>query len=130
MAYQYIPREDFVLDEQEDVWYGCNPEQAYPGDPATTMGFYTYPSVVVEGANTFLAEQNSAYTAYNASGFTEDDFVRALNHGTPVLVWNTTDGEEPYQNEDFYWIVAETGKTYIPYMNLHVAGLVGYDQYN
>ena len=65
VAYDYIPRSDFTY-----TWfstYGPDPASAYAGDPAL-FGFYCLAPAVAEGANRYLAEQDSTLRAVDISG--------------------------------------------------------------
>lgn len=80
VAYDYIPRSDFTY-----TWfstYGPDPASAYAGDPAL-FGFYCLAPAVAEGANRYLAEQDSTLRAVDISG--ADGYVlrRSIAQGRP-----------------------------------------------
>ena len=92
VAYDYIPRSDFTY-----TWfstYGPDPASAYAGDPAL-FGFYCLAPAVAEGANRYLAEQDSTLRAVDISS--ADGYVlrRSIAQGRPVVVWATI-GFEPW----------------------------------
>ena len=99
VAYDYIPRSDFTY-----TWfstYGPDPASAYAGDPAL-FGFYCLAPAVAEGANRYLAEQDSTLRAVDISG--ADGYVlrRSIAQGRPVVVWATI-GFEPVVYSDYSW---------------------------
>ncbi|MDL2294010.1 C39 family peptidase [Ruminococcaceae bacterium OttesenSCG-928-D13] len=125
IAYDYIPRQDF-----EYSYYsltGGNPETVYAGDPATDMGFYCFPPVVAEGANLYLEAQGSDLRARDISGADESQLVEQLLAGRPVVLWKTLYSQPAETREDLAWIRSDTGELYIPYVNLHVVVLHGFD---
>lgn len=122
IAYGYIPRVDFVEDESGRT--GPDPETAYPGDPATSRGFYCFARPVCEGANAFLEEQGSELRAYDITGVTQAGLQNYLDQGDPVIVWVTLDFSAPYKG-DFTWTNPATGLVIEPYMNLHCVVLTG-----
>ncbi|WP_367925927.1 C39 family peptidase [uncultured Ruthenibacterium sp.] len=116
LAYGYIPRADFW--EQDGVRYGINPENAYPGDPATGRGFYCFAEPLVEGANQYLSEQGSSYYAYDITGVTEAGLRQYLSEEIPVIVWITIDGEQPREGS-FEWVDERSGETIRALANVH-----------
>ena len=122
LAYGYIPRVDF--DENGDERFGVNPETAYPGDPATSRGFYCFAQPVCEGANKLLTERGSSLRAVDVTGVTETGLRQYLEQGDAVLVWTTLDFSPPVRG-DFTWIDSATGETIVPYYNLHCIVLTG-----
>lgn len=122
IAYDYIPRVDFT--EDGSVRTGPNPETAYPGDPATSRGFYCFAGPVCEGANAYLEAQGSALRAYDVTGVTQEGLREYLNRDIPVIVWVTLDFSAPYKG-DFVWTDTATGEVIEPYMNLHCIVLTG-----
>lgn len=123
IAYTYIPRSDFTF-----TWfatYGPDPEYAYAGDPAL-FGFYCLAPAVVQGANTYLAEQESTLCARNMSGADTYVLQRLLAQGQPVVFWATIDFA-PVEYSDYTWKLYSNGSDYHPYRNLHCLVLCGYD---
>lgn len=123
VAYDYIPRSDFTY-----TWfstYGPDPASAYAGDPAL-FGFYCLAPAVAEGANRYLAEQDSTLRAVDISG--ADGYVlrRSIAQGRPVVVWATI-GFEPLVYSDYSWRLYSDSSVYHPYKNLHCLVVCGYD---
>ena len=123
VAYDYIPRSDFTY-----TWfstYGPDPASAYAGDPAL-FGFYCLAPAVAEGADRYLAEQDSTLRAVNISG--ADGYVlrRSIAQGRPVVVWATI-GFEPLVYSDYSWRLYSDSSVYHPYKNLHCLVVCGYD---
>ena len=110
VAYDYIPRSDFTY-----TWfstYGPDPASAYAGDPAL-FGFYCLAPAVAEGANRYLAEQDSTLRAVDISG--ADGYVlrRSIAQGRPVVVWATI-GFEPLVYSDYSWRLYSEAPSTIP----------------
>ena len=126
LAYAYIPRQDFYEDEQGNR-VGPDPEYAYPGDPATSIGFYCFAGAVCEGANAYLEAAGSSLRAYDVTGITQAGLEQYLADGTPVIVWVTTDWQEPRLGE-YTWYVEGTDEVYTPYVNLHCLVLTAMGQ--
>ena len=123
VAYDYIPRSNFTY-----TWfstYGPDPASAYAGDPAL-FGFYCLAPAVAEGANRYLAEQDSTLRAVDISG--ADGYVlrRSIAQGRPVVVWATI-GFEPVVYSDYSWRLYSDSSVYHPYKNLHCLVVCGYD---
>ncbi len=128
LAYNYIPREDFRW--ENDRYTGGDPELVYPGDPATTEGYYCFPGAVVTGANRYLRQQASVLRARNITGADEKALLEHLVQGWPVMLWVTTDGQPPTAAWNAAWTLSGTDEHYVPYINLHVLVLQGYDAEN
>ena len=104
------PRSDFTY-----TWfstYGPDPASAYAGDPAL-FGFYCLAPAVAEGANRYLAEQDSTLRAVDISG--ADGYVlrRSIAQGRPVVVWATI-GFEPLVYSDYPGGCIQTAPSTIP----------------
>lgn len=125
LAYNYIPREDFS--NVNGVRYGPHPSVAYPGDPATSKGFYCYPGPVIAGANQFLTEQSSELQAFDISGASEDQLAQTVRDGYPVMVWVTMDYGTTLSFIDYTWQLPD-GQSYTPLNNLHCVVLSGVDE--
>lgn len=124
LAYGYIPRGD--IEETTDGRTGPDPELAYAGDPAAGLGFYCFAQPVAQGANAYLAAQGSALRAVDITGVTGQGLLQYLRGGDPVIVWITKDLSAP-RTGGCTWLLADTGETYAPYVNLHCVVLAGWD---
>jgi hypothetical protein len=144
IAYDYVPREDFVYTDRYTLT-GPDPERVYAGNPGETeeLGFYCFPSALISGANEFLGEQQSQpqreaefaeyktndYAAVDLTGTPTRELEEYLAAGVPLIVWTTTDGEAPRYMLELSWRMPN-GKLHIPYGNLHVMLLTGYNETN
>lgn len=128
LAYDYIPRQDFTAGPRGSI--GGDPEQVYPGDPGTARGYYCFPPVVAAGAGAYLEANGGSHRAYDVSGADESQLLEYLAAGWPVMVWQTTDQQPPTPREDLAWQLSGSGEDYIPYGNLHVTVLFGYNEDN
>ena len=81
---------------------------------------------MAEGANRYLAEQDSTLRAVDISG--ADGYVlrRSIAQGRPVVVWATI-GFEPLVYSDYSWRLYSDSSVYHPYKNLHCLVVCGYD---
>lgn len=123
IAYDYIPREEFVYTSSSVQ--APHPQDAYAGDPAG-FGYYCFAPPVVEGANTYLQQQNSSLSALDISGGTQADFEGYLAKGLPVIIWATLTYTQP-THSTFTWVLP-SGEAYHPFSNLHCEVIRGYDE--
>ena len=79
-----------------------------------------------QGANAYLAAQGSALRAADITGVTGQGLLQYLRGGDPVIVWITKDLSAP-RTGGCTWLLADTGETYVPYVNLHCVVLAGWD---
>ena len=77
-------------------------------------------------ANAYLAAQGSALRAADITGVTGQGLLQYLRGGDPVIVWITKDLSAP-RTGGCTWLLADTGETYVPYVNLHCVVLAGWD---
>ena len=122
LAYGYIPRGD--IEETTDGRTGPDPELAYAGDPAAGLGFYCFAQPVAQGANAYLAAQGSALRAADITGVTGQGLLQYLRGGDPVIVWITKDLSAP-RTGGCTWLLADTGETCTPYVNLRLRRACG-----
>lgn len=123
LAYAFIPRKDLI--ETADGRTGPDPEDAYAGDPSTSLGFYCFAAPLAQGANRYLQEQESSHYAVDVTGVTADGLKQYLSAGDPVVVWITRDLSAP-RTGSFTWTLKDTGEKYTPYVNLHCVVLTGW----
>jgi uncharacterized protein YvpB len=84
--------------DREDVFHGPDPALEFIGNPFG-WGYGTYPETVAKSMNTYLKNVGTLSKAYTAEGLIEEDFVRLVNGGVPVIVWATLD-MEPFDYRD------------------------------
>lgn len=126
IAYEYLENEAFTW--ENGYLYAPNPELAYAGDPASSLGFYCFEKPVANAANLFLADNQSTRRAAALYGASEEDLLNALDKGFPVIVWKSIDNNPPYTSSNFSWYLRGSETVYIPYTNLHVLVLRGYTE--
>jgi uncharacterized protein YvpB len=127
IAYNYIPLQEFTV--AEGAYLGGNPEYVYAGNPGGN-GYYCYARPVAMAANQYLYNLGAPYRALDCSGLSEDGLVALLAAGIPVIVWKTIDHAAPRRREALAWKLPATGEVYVPFVNLHVVVLTGYDTEN
>ena len=112
---------------EDGIRYGCDPYEAFPGDPRSSKGYGCF-SPVIERA-CIRAVGTQPYTVERLSGLTLDDLcIRYIKNGIPVIVWATIDMTAPSPGST--WIVRETGRTIQWMTPMHCLLLVGYDDEN
>lgn len=70
----------------------------YIGNPYYGGG--GFPAGIVRAANSYLGKVQSSLVAYDLTGSSFDTLVDIVSMGYPVLVWTTTDFEDPYFTGD------------------------------
>ncbi|MFV0411727.1 MAG: C39 family peptidase [Oscillospiraceae bacterium] len=126
IAYEYLENDPFTW--EDGYLYAPNPEIAYAGNPASSLGFYCFEKPVANAANLFLADTQSTRRATSLYGASEEDLLNTLDKGFPVIVWKSIDNKPPYTSSNFSWYLRGTETVYIPYTNLHVLVLRGYTE--
>lgn len=122
---QYLTLGDAPTLAADGVRYGCDPDQAFPGDPRTTTGWGCFAPAIVRAASKALPCDDYLVEAlYDESLSTLCSAY--LDQGIPVIVWATIDMKAPYGG--LSWIVPETGKTIQWVRPMHCLLLVGYDE--
>ena len=124
LAYDFIPREDFI--ESMTERFGPDPEDAYAGDPAGT-GFYCFARPLAQGADAYLESIGAPERAADLTGCTPFVLRRALAEGRPVAVWTTLRLEPLSYSATYWWQFSGSDMLYIPQTNLHCVVLYGYD---
>ena len=115
--------------------YGPDLYSAFAGTAYGGWGVYA-PSMA-KSMNNYLKDQNSKLKAYNMENVPLEDLVdEYVSKGVPVMVWATTDMDEPYVFTT--WIVnyvdenarTKLGDTFSWYMHEHCLVLIGYNNDN
>lgn len=128
LADNYLPKGDFWSGEWGEL-YAPDPEEAYPGHPGIYMlGYYCYPGVIVDAANSYITAHSLPLEAYDFSGSTSRRLRTLVDEGVPVIVWCTTDLEPLRTTVEFHWYYEQGGTPYYPYVNMHAMVLTGYDE--
>ena len=120
----YLPLGDAPYTDETGRWLGCDPWEAFPGDPRTPDGWGCY-STVIEGAmNRCLA--GSGRRAKRLSGVPLDELcAEYIDRDQPVLIWATIDMEPPVTG--ITWTVPETRREITWIYPMHCLVLIGYD---
>lgn len=112
--------------------YGPDLYSAFAGSAYAGWGVYA-PSMA-KSMNQYLKDQKSSLHAYNAENIPLETLCRDyVSHGVPVMVWATTNMEEPYVFDT--WTVnyvdenarTKVGDSFSWYMHEHCLVLIGYD---
>ena len=125
----------YITYGEDDTKYGPDMHSGFAGTAYAGWGVYA-PSMA-KSMNLYLDDQNSELNAYALKNVPLDDLIEDyVINGVPVMIWATTDMEEPYVFDT--WIVdyvdenaeAEIGDTVNWYMHEHCLVLIGYDNKN
>ena len=115
--------------------YGPDMYSAFAGSAYAGRGVYA-PSMA-KSMNNYLKDQKSDLKAYAMENVSLEEICREYtSKKIPVMVWATTDMDEPYVYDT--WIVnyvdenakTKLGDTFSWYMHEHCLTLVGYDKDN
>jgi uncharacterized protein YvpB len=112
--------------DDEDVLHGPDPAEVFVGDPYS-WGYGCYPNVLAEFMNDAFAALGETHTAHFAEGLSEDELVRLVQGGVPVIVWATLD-MQPFEYRDpSVWKIYETDRELTWYKGSHTLVLCGFD---
>lgn len=131
----YLIKRDWYIDEN-GVWYGPDPNAAYPGDPykdsGLNCGFGIFAPGLAKSMNKVL--NLSRHEAVVKTGLSLSDLVKNyIDNGIPVLIWATMDMKQSSPGRS--WIIDyvdenspyKIGDKFIWIRSEHCLVLVGYD---
>jgi uncharacterized protein YvpB len=114
--------------DDDDVFHGPDPAKEFIGNPFG-WGYGVYPEAVAKAMNTYLINVGSTSRAYAVNGLIEEDFIRLIDGGVPVIVWATLDMDSLNYRNPGEWITSSgeeiTKITW--YSGSHTLVLCGYD---
>ncbi len=120
----FLPLGDAPQEDSFGQWTGCDPWEAFPGDPRSEDGWGCYAPVMETALNAYL--EGSGYEAEYLAGLSLDTLCETyIDNDTPVLLWATIDMDEPYAG--LTWTVPESGREITWIGPLHCLVLTGYD---
>lgn len=94
---------------EDGVRYGCDPWEAFPGDPRSSSGYGCFSPVIERALRRAVGTQ--PYTVESLNGLTLDELCgRYVQKGVPVIVWATIDMAAPKPGST--WIVRDTGRAH------------------
>ena len=123
----------YVFTEEDGTKYGPDMHSGFAGTAYSGWGVYA-PSMA-KSMNRFLADRKSDLKAYDNKDIPLETLCEDyVSKGIPVMVWATTDMDEPYVFDT--WIVnyvdenaeAKMGDEVSWYMHEHCLVLIGYDR--
>ena len=123
----------YISWDENGNMFGPDMNSAFAGSPYSGWGVYA-PSMA-KSMNRYLADQKSELKAYNLKDVPFETLVESYTaKGIPVMVWATTDMQEPYVFNT--WTVdyvdedaqAAMGEKVSWYMHEHCLVLIGYDE--
>lgn len=118
------PIEKTTIAEEYLIYNRDNYASGYVGDPSTYGGVGIYPPGLVNTANRFLKQRYQQHTAYDVSKLSLEELFPYVAAGNPVLLWLTSDLEDPYFSSQS---VEYGGDSYRWYWNEHCVVLGGYN---
>lgn len=119
----YLPLGDAPHRDETGTLVGCDPAEAFPGDPRSESGWGCFAPVLLS------ALEEAAQDRYEARDLTGESLetlcTQYLESGVPVLVWVTI-GMAPASQGDT-WLLEDSGQPFTWTEPLHCAVLVGRD---
>lgn len=97
--------------------------EVFVGHPDSKYGCGCYAKPIVEAANKYLREQNSAYVAKNVSNSSFEYLLKTVESGIPVIIWGTEQMKPAYVSK--VWNI--DGKRLELLVPEHCLVLIGYD---
>lgn len=123
----------YIYTADDGTKYGPDMFSAFAGSAYAGWGVYAPP--MAKTMNAYLSDQGSALRAYNYEDIPLETLCEEyIDNDIPVMVWATTDMDEPYVFDE--WVVnyvdenakSEIGDTVPWYMHEHCLVLIGYDE--
>lgn len=119
-----VPSGDAPHTDENGELIGCDPWEAFPGDPFSETGWGCYSTVIERAMNEFLT--NTGYHAERLSGVPLYRLKSYIDNNTPVMIWATICMEPPIESD--IWTVPETGREITWVYPMHALVLTGYDE--
>ena len=125
----------YVFKNDDGSAYGPDMYSAFAG--TAYAGWGVYAPAMAKSMNNYLKDQKSDLKAYPMENVELEDLVDSyVSKGVPVMIWATTNMEEPYVFDT--WEVnyvdenakTKIGDTFSWYMHEHCLVLIGYDKDN
>lgn len=111
----------------DDIWYSCNPDEAFMGDPRSEKGWGIWAKGLNSAISRYLDTQPShASVSYTYSETLDSLCEKYILNDMPVLVWVTAGMKTPYAN--ISPIIIGTNKTFTWISPNHCMLLVGFDE--
>lgn len=108
-------------------YIGCDPREAFPGNPYTHAGWGCYAPVVLRAAEDILRERDeTSLSILDLTGTALEGLEEYLRGGTPVLVWGTIGMQEP--EADITFTIEGTDEEFQWIYPMHCLLLVGVDE--
>ncbi|MBQ1350313.1 MAG: C39 family peptidase [Ruminococcus sp.] len=125
----------YVYTDEDGTKYGPDMHSGFAG--TAYGGWGVYAPAMAKSMNRYLSDQKSKLKAYDQKDIPLETLCEEyVSKGVPVMVWATTDMDEPYVFDK--WIVnyvdenaeAKMGDEVPWYMHEHCLVLIGYDKTN
>jgi len=120
---RYLPLGDAPHHGEDGALTGCDPSEAFPGDPRSESGWGCFAPVILSALE--QASQGRYETRDLTGESLETLCSQYLADGTPVLVWVTIDMAPASEGDT--WLLESSGEPFTWIEPLHCAVLVGWD---
>lgn len=113
--------------EQDGMLVGCDPREAFPGDPRSKLGWGCYSQVIFRALEQLLCEREVSFLSVkDLSGESLEALCgEYVASGVPVLLWATIDMEGP--QDDVIFFTEDTGEEFQWIYPMHCLLLTGWD---
>lgn len=121
---KYLDMGEAPIEGPDGKLYGCDPWEAFPGDPYSSEGFGCYAPVIVNALNKSIDSDKYAVNALYGRSLGEL-CSKYIDNGVPVILWATMEMKQAAWGKK--WSVQETGRRIDWIVPMHCLLLVGYD---
>lgn len=125
----YLPLGSAPYEDLSGRLVGCDPREAFPGDPRTEGGWGCYAPVIEKALNDLLSNRSdtSRLTVENATGKTLPELcTEYVAKGIPVILWATMGMDPPEEYLSFF--IEDTGEEFRWIYPMHCLLLIGWDE--
>lgn len=125
MADHYLPKQTISIVNGQR--FGPNPDQAFAGNPRDKAhGMYVFAAPIVKAAEAVITDKQADLRVTNKSNASQDEILRLVRDGVPVVTWVTLDLSKPERNSKKGWVYEGETVRHEAYMNLHAVVLTGH----
>lgn len=104
--------------------YGCDPEEAFAGNPRDANGTYVFSRPVEKAGNDYFDFVNSKSRVIDVSGSSRETILSYVEQGVPVVMWVTLNLSPPVYRGG--WYLQGTNTFYSSLSNLHCVVIYGF----
>ena len=125
----YLPLGDAPYEDGSGELVGCDPREAFPGDPRTEEGWGCYAPVIENALNDLIGDRLDAsrLTVESPENKSLSELCSEyVAKGMPVILWATIEMEPPEEYLSFF--IEETGEEFHWIYPLHCLLLTGWTE--